>query len=251
MSRSLSETGLIIRVAPLGDSDRFVTFFTKEHGKITTIAKGIRSIKSRRNPHIELMNRVRFQYWKSKHYLYLTQAQAEEHFRDLKKEINVMASGIFITEALERLTPEEEPNPALFELLNTALELMNFYPQKHVEIREATLIKLLQQLGHITSFRTCSHCQKRLPQSNAYLDREHSTLSCQNCVKDHPTFHYDPVSLETLKLMHFLLEHPLGAILQLKTSSAHISIMTQFGRTFLQKTLHHPLKSERSLHLYK
>jgi DNA repair protein RecO (recombination protein O) len=250
MSRSSSTTGIVVRVAPLGESDRFVTFFTRDQGKLTTIAKGIRSVKSRRSPHIELMNRVKFQSWRSKRHAYLTQAQAEDHFRDLKKDMPSMSSGIYMTEATERLTPDEEPNPRVFDLLNEALELMNFYPNKHVELREAYLVKLLQELGHITSFRTCGQCQKRLPQAQAYLDREHSTLSCEKCTQTKPEFLYEPVPLESLKLMHFILEHSLAAVLKLKTDPKHIDIMANFGRVFLYHILHHPLRSEKALHIY-
>lgn len=250
MTRSFSGTGIVIRVAPLAESDRFVTFYTKEHGKLTTIAKGIRSVKSRRSPHIELMNRVKFQYWRSKHHLYLTQAQSEEHFRDLKHEMVSLASGAFMIEALERLTPDEEPNLALFDLLNQTLEVMNFYPHKHVELREAFLIKLLQMLGHITGFRTCSQCHQKLPQATAYLNRTHCTLTCEPCAQKIDAIHYEKVPLGALKLMHFILEHPIHAVLKVKTEATHINLMTNFGRVFLAQILQYPLKSERSLTIY-
>src|SRR3989338_5896633 len=127
---------------------------------------------------------------------------------------------------------------------------MNFYPHKHVELREAFLIKLLQQLGHITSFRTCSQCHQKLPQASAYLNRTQHTLTCESCSQKSGLFPDEEVSLGTLKLMHFILEHPIHAVLKVKTSAKHIDLMSHFGRIFLSQILTYPLKSERALNLY-
>lgn len=251
MTRSLATTGIILRLAPLGESDRFVTFLTKEYGKITTIAKGIRTIKSRRNPHIELMNRVKFQFWKSRHHFYLTQAQTEETFRDLKSDITTLASALFLIEATERLTPDEHAEPLLYDFLNDTLELMNFTPHQHTELREAGLLKLLQQLGHVPTFRACGECTKRLPAQNAYLNQEQAILRCEPCTRKHPTASGQTITLDTLKLMHFLLETPLRGILKISDLATHLETLRHVGRTFLYRTLSQPLKSEKALNRYE
>ena len=249
-SRSFSTSGIIIRLAELGESDRFVTVYTEEYGKITCIAKGIRSVKSRRSPHIELMNRVKLQLWRSRHHVYMTQASTEARFSDLKKDIVSVASGAFMIEAMERLTPDEESHPELYRLLDSTLSLMNFYPEQHQLLRETYLIKLLQTLGNITSFHSCSDCKKRLPYQDAFLDREHSTINCHDCTQEKSDFTFELIPLDTLKLMNFILEHPLDAILKLKTDLTHLQTMSEFGRTFLYKMLPRGLKSEQSLNLY-
>lgn len=247
---AFNATGVILRMAPLGEADRFVTLLTRDRGKITCIAKHIRTIKSRRNPHTELMNRVKCQLWKSRHHTYLSQATAEERFHELKKELPSQSSGAFMIEATERLLPDEAPHPELYDTLNETLHLIDFAPEKHALFREAYLIKLLQNLGNITSFRSCGHCQKKLPSESAWLDREHSTLACQPCGSNNPHASRDVISLESLKLMNFLLQQPLKEIARLSASPRHIETIGEFGRVFLYKNLHHILRSEAALQLY-
>jgi len=249
-SRAFSLSGIVLRMNSFGEQDRFLTLLTPENGKLTCLAKGIRNIKSRRNPHCELMNRVTAHLWKSRRHHYLTQATTQARFHDIKKEMNTLSSGLFMLEATERLVPEDHHTPGVFPLLNQALELMNFYPEHHINLREAYLVKLLQILGHISSFRRCSQCREPLPQRNAILDREHSTISCYDCVPQTPNPHYESVPLESLKLMNFILSHPIGAILKLKTEPRHLEVMGSFGRVFLYHNLPHRLRTEEALALY-
>src|SRR3989339_208638 len=105
--RSFTSSGIILRLKSLGEADRFVTIYTRDRGKITCIAKGLRSIKSRRNPHVELLNLLRFQHWKSAHHYYLTECTTEESFRELKKDLAALSSATFMIEILDRLTEED------------------------------------------------------------------------------------------------------------------------------------------------
>lgn len=245
-NRSFTTTGIVLKTRDLGESDRFITVYTPDHGKLTMIGKGIRSIKSRRNSQIELLSRVKLQIWKSSKNYYLTECKIEERFADMKGALDSLSSATFMIEATEKLTADEQNIRDLFPLLNETLALMEFYPDKHELLREAFLLKLLNLLGNISSFRECSLCKQKLPQKAAFLDTEHSTLHCESCRQKTSTALHE-VPLETLKLMHFILTHPLPAILKLKIDPSHLETMAHFGRVFLRQNLHHPLKSERFL----
>jgi DNA repair protein RecO (recombination protein O) len=248
-SRSNTTTGIVIRMTNFSEQDRYITFYTPDQGKLTCIAKGIRNIKSRRGSHIELLNRVEFDYWKSKNNHYLTSCKAEDRFNEMKQSMENLSSGAFIAESIERLTPEEEANPNIYHLLNQTLGLMAFYPEKHDMLREAFLVKLLNLNGTITSFRTCSECREKLPQLDAYLNEEHSTIHCGPCTKK-KTGALQRIPLETLKLMNFLIEHPVQSILKIKLNPQHFQTMSHFGRVFLRHNHPHPFKSEAFLGIY-
>lgn len=244
--RSFTTTGIVLRMADLGDADRFITVYTPDRGKLTCIGKGIRSIKSRRNTQVELMNRIKLQLWKSRQNYYLTECKIEERFPEMKQKMDSLSSATFVVEATEKLTPEGENIKPLFPLLDETLSLMEFYPDKHHLLREAFLLKLLNLMGNITSFRECASCHQKLPQKPAYLNIDHSTLHCEKCrIKIRATL--EQIPLETLKLMHFILVHPIPAVLKLKIEPRHLEIMMRFGRIFLHQNLHYPLKSESFL----
>ena len=244
--RSFTITGIVLKMVDFGDTDRFITLYTPDRGKFTCLGKGLRSIKSRRAPQIELLNRLKLQIHKSNRHYYLTECKLEERFFELKQTLPSLSSGTFIIEATEKLTADDQQIRELFPLLDETLALIEFYPSKHELLREAFLLKILNLIGTITSFRECSDCKKNLPKKDAYLDVEHSTIHCEICRKKiQNTLHCIP--LETLKLMHFILSHPITSVLKLKIEPRHLQIMSDFGRLFLRQNLHYPLKSESFL----
>lgn len=247
--RSFTVEGVILKIADLGESDRFITLLTSDRGKITCIGKNLRTLKSRRNTQLELMSRIQAKIWKSRHNYYLDECKLEERFGDLKKNLKSMASGIFMIEATERLIGEEDHFPNLYDLLKQTLSLIDFYPEKHELLREAYLIKFLNLIGAISSFHICSECKKTLPKKDAFLDENHTTMHCESCAKKNH-LPRRRIPLETLKLMHFLLSHPIPAVLKLRITEEHINTIDEFGRIFLKQNLTYPLKSEAFLKTY-
>ncbi|MBT5016477.1 DNA repair protein RecO [Candidatus Peregrinibacteria bacterium] len=247
--RSFTVSGIIIRMADLGESDRFITVLTPDRGKLTCIGKNLRTLKSRRNSQLELFSKVQIQFWKSRNNYYLQDCKLEERHPELKKNLASLASVAFIVEATEKLTVDENHIPGLYDLLEETLSLIEFYPKKHEVLREAYIIKLLSSIGTISSFRTCSECREKLPSESAFLDENHTTIHCVNCAEKKSS-HLREIPLETLKLMHFILAHQITAVLKLKMTRQHINIIDEFGRTFLKHDLHYPLKSEAFLNTY-
>lgn len=249
-TRTFKTSGIVLRTRELAEQDRFITLYTPDQGKLTCIAKGIRSFKSRRSTQVELLSRVDIQLWKSNHHFYLTQAISQKRFSGFKEDMASLTSGVFIAELVDRLTPDEQPHKEIFDLLDETFSLMEFYPEHHELLREAFVIKCLQLLGILGSVRQCGQCREPLPAEAAYLDEFNLTLHCRPCTENEPHKFKEAVHLETLKLIHFILEHRLLGVLNVKMEESHLAILSQFGRLFLATNLHHPLKSEAFLNHY-
>ena len=58
MKRTIKTEAVVLRKRSLPNQDAIVTLFTKELGKINTIAKGIKKITSRRLPHTQTANLI-------------------------------------------------------------------------------------------------------------------------------------------------------------------------------------------------
>lgn len=53
-----SDEGIVLRTAKLGEADRIITLFTRGHGKVRAVAKGVRRTKSRFGARLEPFMRV-------------------------------------------------------------------------------------------------------------------------------------------------------------------------------------------------
>lgn len=137
--------GIIVKRSNFGEADRLLTIITPYKGKIKVVAKGVRRITSRRGGNVELLNKVKLQIFQGKGLAILTEAQSLETFPKIKGDLTLLSYASHLVEVTERLLPEEQSNPAAYNLLATALHLLEQNPRQ-VFIR-AFEVKILSVLG--------------------------------------------------------------------------------------------------------
>lgn len=159
--RSFQTEGIVLKRKNLGEADRLLTVFTKKHGKIKILAKGVRHIKSRRSPNIELFNLVTLFVHKGRTFNILTEAQAINTFQNVRKNLELVGLAYYCCELIDGLCAEEQPHPKVYDLLIATLnELDHGLIQKF----ETTL---LSELGFLTqtispAFNTTSYIEQIL-----------------------------------------------------------------------------------------
>ncbi len=141
---AVTTEGLILKRRNFGEADRVLTVLTDRYGKISVIAKGVRKITSRRAGNIELLNRVKLHLFKAKNYN-LSEAESLETFNKLKENLTLSTTAFHIIELIDRLTPEGQKNPQLYNLLVAVLQVIENNPRQ-IYVR-AFEVKLLAMLG--------------------------------------------------------------------------------------------------------
>ncbi len=121
----LKDTGFVIKRVNLGESDRYLTLFTQDHGKIEVLAKGVRRINSRRAPHIELLNLIRFQTTKTKRNHILTEVEVVNTFSNIRNEMKHIGKMFLICELINSLCASEQKNFEVFSLVEATLNNFN------------------------------------------------------------------------------------------------------------------------------
>lgn len=137
--------GIIVKRSNFGEADRILTIVTPFKGKIKVLAKGVRRITSRRGGNVETLNKVRIQIFQGKGMNLLTEAQSLETFQRIKGNLILSAYGSHVAELAERLLPEDQPNPEIYNLLLVVLTLLEKSPRQ--TFIRAYEVKLLVALG--------------------------------------------------------------------------------------------------------
>lgn len=137
--------GIIVKRSNFGEADRILTIVTPFKGKIKVLAKGVRRITSRRGGNVEMLNKVKIQVFHGRGLDLLTEAESFLTFPKIKNDLLLSSYGSHLAELSDRLLPEEQPNPQVYNLLVTALELLEKNPRQ-IFIR-AFEVKLLSVLG--------------------------------------------------------------------------------------------------------
>lgn len=144
--RFLSDTGFVIKRVNFGEADRFITIYSKNHGKIELVAKGVRKITSRRSSHIELLHLINFQSVKGKNNYILTEAQLVQGFHDSQTTLEQLSCRFLLCELIDKLCPFQQQNDSIFQLLQNTLNRLE-QGQMRSNMQEFQ-VNLLTELGY-------------------------------------------------------------------------------------------------------
>ena len=124
--RTYKIEGIILKRRNLGEADRVLTILSRESGKITVIALGVRRIKSRRAAHIELLNLSQMTlYSGSKTFMpIVTEAQTLEDFSPIKNNLHKIGYAYYICELINGLCAYNQENRNVFFHLKSTLSML-------------------------------------------------------------------------------------------------------------------------------
>ena len=110
-----------LKTAPFAESDKMVTLFTREQGKIRAIAKGARRVPSRFGGRVETFTYGDYFIAKGRSLDIVSQCQVIETFQKLREDPALLPAGIYMLKLIHCGTVEGQHNPELFDLLLRSL----------------------------------------------------------------------------------------------------------------------------------
>ena len=139
-----------------GEADRILTIFTKQYGKLRSLAKGIRRLTSRRAPHAEIFSRVTMMLRHSKTNLDLVgEIEALENYQNLRQDLHKVSTAYYICELVDRLLPEKQEHRDVYELLASNLDKLNGGNLDNIDrLSNAFSVNLLRLLGFLAKDKT-------------------------------------------------------------------------------------------------
>ncbi|HKC04321.1 MAG TPA: DNA repair protein RecO [Patescibacteria group bacterium] len=119
--RSYTSVGIVLARRNFGEADRILVVYSKNFGRISLMAKGIRRPKSRKRGHVEVFSLVNFQAVSGRGLDMMTEAVLIDDFKDVRKSLNKISLAYYFAEVIGRITHEGETNIDLFTLIVESL----------------------------------------------------------------------------------------------------------------------------------
>ena len=154
--RFLKDRGFVLRRINFGDSDRYVTLFSENHGKIEVVAKGIRKITSHRTGATEPLNLIEFQTVKSAKNHILTEVKLINSFDHLKRELSSIRKVFLMCELIDAVLPLGVRHDDIFDLIERAGTKM-LENEKNMAYFQAKLLSILGFWDNSASFKNEAH----------------------------------------------------------------------------------------------
>ena len=158
-----TEEALILKSTNYKDSDKLFSLFTKNRGKITASAKGVRKISSRRGGNLDTLNHVQvtISEGNSKKYKIITEVKTINSYMNLKDSLENSRKGFYIVELVYKLLDEDQKNIDIFNLLIYSLNKLDRHLNNEVSRVKAFEIKLMEYLGYEMYLDRCAKTQKK------------------------------------------------------------------------------------------
>lgn len=203
--------GIVLKSMEFKEADKIVTIYTKDYGKITAIAKGVRKTKSKFGSSLEILTYSIFLIYKGRNIDIVSQTEILESFFSTSKEVIKFAFAANCVEIVNKLTEEREINIGLFNLLKEVLHYLR-------RTNDPKLLALsfkwqtMSILGYRPSLNHCCKCNKSIEdQKEMYFNVREGGLVCNNCIAEDKE-ECIKVYLYFVKLVRKILITPLSTI---------------------------------------
>lgn len=173
---------LILGRTHVGEADRLLHFFTRNHGIVRVVAKGVRKIPSRRGGHLEPLTHVVSIIAGGSDRHFLAAVETLNAYPALRRQPAALLHAQALAHATIGLFQEEESQPTLFDALHHAWELLPSLsaPRQRV-VEVAFLLHALHCAGVAPDLSRCRVCAVRTPTEAVVLDNQQGGWHCLSC----------------------------------------------------------------------
>lgn len=146
-SRTYTSEGIVLSRRNYNEADRILILFSKNYGKLSLLAKGIRRIKSKKRGHLEVFSKVKFSAVKGKGMDIVTEVETLNDYSGIRKNLNKVSLAYYLCEVVVKITQEDGNPSSLYSLLSSALESIS----EETELKKLRLkfvYQILVEMGY-------------------------------------------------------------------------------------------------------
>jgi DNA repair protein RecO (recombination protein O) len=159
-----TSTAVVIGSFPLGESDRVVSFFSRDFGRVRGVARAARRLRSRFGGALQLFTLGQLVFFDSgrSELVRIDHFDVMQPFAGLREDLGRLAEAAWIVEVVARTTGERDRQPALYGLLVRALRAMEDCPRP-ARVAVCFGVRCLDVLGHRPRLDRCVACGRAYP----------------------------------------------------------------------------------------
>lgn len=178
-----TSTAVVIGSFPLGESDRIVTFFSRDFGKVRGVARAARRMRSKFGSALELLTLGEMVFFDTGRgdLVQVDHFDIVNPFESIRSDLERLGQAAWMVECVTRLTADRDPSAVLYGLLVRALRSIE---AGHPPRRAATTfgLRCVDVLGHRLRIDACVACGRRgTSGAPMAIDVEGGGLTCAAC----------------------------------------------------------------------
>lgn len=236
---------VILHALDFAESDKLVTFFTRDFGKLKGVAKGAKRSRKRFGSGLEPLTSCTISFFEKERapLVRLEQCEIVESYPRIHDDVIKVGYASYLGELIREVAAEREANRNLFTLLITFLSLLNepFFREEFIRIFE---LRLLSLAGYQPELSRCVICRREVNAAREHQFSERKGgLICLECFKG--PHDYPKLSGGTIKMLQRAQTIELAKVRRLFFSPQACEESRRVLPPFIESRIEKPLKSLR------
>lgn len=174
----LTIQALVLRVTDYNDRDALLTLLTREHGRLTAKARGLRRKNSPLIAPCQLLALGEFTLFEYRGMYTVNEAHTIELFQPLRRDLCKLSLGTYFAQAAEVISQEDLPNPQLLSLTLNCLYALSRLGQAESKVKAVFELRAACLAGYTPDLSGCRRCGHQMPDR---FDISAGCLECGGC----------------------------------------------------------------------
>jgi len=174
----LTIQAIVLRVTDYNDRDALLTVLSRNHGKLTVKARGLRRKNSPLIAPCQLLAFGEFTLFEYKGQYTVNEAHSIELFQNLRRDLSKLSLGTYFAQVADVLSQEDLPNPELQSLLLNCLFVLSKLNEPERKVKAVFELRAASLGGYMPDLFGCHVCGSQIPDK---FDISEGLLECTRC----------------------------------------------------------------------
>ncbi len=168
----------------LSESDKIIVMYSKEHGLIKGVAKGVKKPKSKLGARMDSLVANKVMLYKGKNLDTICQAESLNTFKETRQDLDKILYSSYISEVVSIFGIEDDPSSKeVYELFYKALDRISGAKSKK-DVLIAVIkfqLKMMLIVGFGLEFDSCLCCREQILDEDMYFSVQMGGVVCKEC----------------------------------------------------------------------
>ena len=230
----LTIQALVLRVTDYNDKDALLTVLTRNYGKLTIKARGLRRKNSPLIAPCQLLSFAEFTVFEYRGMYTINEGHSLELFQGLRRDLQKLSLGTYFAQVAELVSQEDLPNPELLSLVLNCLYALSKLDLPEEMVKSVFELRIACLAGYMPDISGCHMCGE---QNFGYFDLSAGQFLCENCrTADHTGIRM-PISQGTLQAMQYIVNCKSQKLFSFSLGQENLTQLSQITEAYLTTQL--------------
>lgn len=230
----LTIQALVLRVTDYNDRDALLTVLTRNHGRLTIKARGLRRKNSPLIAPCQLLAYSEFTLFEYRGMYTVNEGHSIELFQKLRSDLEKLSLATYFAQVAEVLSQEDMPNPELLSLVLNCLFALSKMDIDHRQIKAAFELRCACLAGYTPDTSGCCSCGSQTPDR---FDISAGRLECSSCRQPDSGGIRMPVSPGVLDSMRYIIRCEPRRLLAFSSAPETLESLSNLTESYLSSQL--------------